>query len=79
MDKVELSKQMEMVTDERKWPLWPFLPLKRDFEVGVLASGRGAVVFKANLFTMTVAKLQDCEKFFYAETEDIILDGWVVD
>ena len=78
----ETEKHLEMMKDEDRWPVWPFLPLKRgEFsrgEVGILVAGMGPLVHMVNLFE-TANKLRDCQKAEYTSFEQLVSDGWVVD
>ena len=69
---------LEMMQNENRWPVWPFLPLIRGDEVGVLIAGRGATVYRVNLFEMA-GKLATAEQIHYLSLEVVAADGWMVD
>ena len=69
---------LEMMQNEDRWPRWPFLPLIRGEEVGILIAGRGPVVYRVNLYDMA-GKLATAERIEYGSFSDVIASGWVVD
>lgn len=69
---------LEMMRHENRWPVWPFLPLIRGDEVGVLIAGQGAIVYRVNLFAM-MGKLATAEQIHYPSLEAVVADGWIVD
>jgi hypothetical protein len=89
------QRYLDIITDPRRWPTWPFLPLIRPLpggeenQLGVLYDARGvsglygfsATVFLANLFLLpsTEEKLLALPKCVYDRPEEIVDDGWRVD
>jgi len=69
---------LEMMQNEDRWPRWPFLPLIRGEDVGILIAGRGPVVYRVNLYDMA-GKLATAEQINYPSYEAMVASGWVVD
>lgn len=65
---------------EDDWPVWPFLPLKKQsggWPVGLLVAGRGFTVYLKNMYDPK--SLDDCEVMEYDSAEAAVADGWRVD
>ena len=69
---------LEMMQNEDLWPRWPFLPLIRGEDVGILIAGRGPVVYRVNLYDMA-GKLATAEQINYPSYEAMVASSWVVD
>jgi hypothetical protein len=72
-------EHMLFMQEEKRWPQWPMLPIKRrtsgDSQLGVLLAGEGPEVNLTNMFKFD----PDCEKIYYANWTELVEAGWVVD
>jgi len=75
------ERDVAMIEDGDRWPLWPRLPLKRgpnNNELGVLmhAEPSGYLCFHINMF-QDITK--DTPATRYATADAVVRDGWKVD
>lgn len=68
----------------QKWPLWPFLPVKRNGgnSCGVIvADGYSLVVYMTNVMDLpkTPEGWQHIQSYKYDSHEQLVQDGWEVD
>ncbi|RPJ04008.1 MAG: hypothetical protein EHM36_11420 [Deltaproteobacteria bacterium] len=72
---------IDLMIDPDKWPMWPFLPLKRrqDNETGFLySSGDTFTVYHGNVFNPP-KNLDLATKDVYGSFKEILAAGWEVD
>ena len=90
----ERQRNLIILTDPRRWPAWPFLPVMRrrpdqEEECGVLfdalrtkgLAGYSATVFLINLFLLPplVAQFLTLPREVYDTAEEMFEAGWRVD
>jgi hypothetical protein len=72
---------LQMIKHPKRWPVYPFLPLKRRVpnsfpECGYLCDGFKFMVFKASMFDPVTERTPTTK---YNTAEEVIRDGWEVD
>jgi len=83
------KKDKAMMQNPRDWPLWPFLPVKREqpdsieYEVGVMIAQKGkeTTVYLVNYWALAdkTAKLSEAKTIEYKNIDELLDDGWIVD
>lgn len=79
------QRDLRMIMDEDNWPRWPILPMKRDRqpgrdkELGVVLAGSTSKIYLVNMFEAKKIAGGTAEVKEYASSEELLLDGWVVD
>lgn len=79
--------EAELMSQTANWPQYPLLPVKRRrkgyTQIGLIISAFGAqvhpIVYLANLWDFSLAKLDHIEKLVYPDFDRLVDDGWVVD
>lgn len=82
-----------MINDQARWPLWPFLPVKKPKDHGwpdlgcVISNGINVgvlpVIFNFSVDNIpTIHNKEELRKYILAEyttVDEMVADGWVVD
>lgn len=92
LNAAEREKNLHMMRSPDDWPIWPRLPLKRNWNgdpphAGYMLCGKGfeMVVIIGNIFTL-LPKADSAEELLtkvdhkvYEDYDAILDDGWMVD
>ena len=77
------EEHLAMMAEPDRWPRWPYLPLTRGAELGLMTAiiSHRTTVFLQNLFMLPerAADFLDGPKIVYASFEEIVQDGWIVE
>lgn len=89
MSKIKTFDDAAMMRNPKKWPSWPYLPVKhlnhdlKDKNLGLLFANENCrwTVFHVYLFRLpkTIGEFMSSPKTEYGSLEALLADGWIVD
>lgn len=82
------ENEIDMINDPKKWPMWPFLPLKKHGQTGFLScavlieqkrENNEIKIFKGVTIYDNIEKIKSSESETFPNTEALVDAGWMVD